>query len=205
MHLVNKVLITLFAFFHFSTATASPLENETFSLNTSNPGKQKEFKRFFEKNGLDLDFSSIDLDEIDATPLEVVVHKASQMPDHVIVEDTSLDIDGEDVGVNIKYLISHLDQYVSKKAHWRVLLAYKEQGQVYVFEGKIDGTIVPSQGEGGFGFDPFFLPNGESLTLAQAKPDNVNARDAAVQALIDGNYIYKGAPIYEWDGPWQQN
>lgn len=102
-------------------------------------------KSFFAKTGWKLDFSNEDLNEIDASALEVVVHKASQMPDHVIVDDTSLDIEGENIVINIKYHIDQLDQFIGKKANWVVLLAYKEKNKVYVFEGKIHGTIVSPQ------------------------------------------------------------
>jgi len=39
---------------------------------------------------------------------------------------------------------------------------------VEVFEGRVDGTYVwPPRGDKGFGYDPAFLPHGESLTFGE--------------------------------------
>ena len=59
-------------------------------LNTSNQGKRSEFQRLFAQHGLSLTTQQIDLKEIDSDPVTVVVHKASQLEEEVLVEDTSL-------------------------------------------------------------------------------------------------------------------
>ncbi len=174
-----------------------------FALNTSNTGKLHEFQRLFAKHGMELKASRIDLKEIKADPIAVVVHKASQVGDHVIVDDSSLDIEGAEVGIEVKNVLHHLPQYSGRKALWRVFLAYQEKGWVFVFEGKTEGQIVPPRGKEGFGFDPIFLPAGAEMTLAQAKPDAVNARAKAVDALIAENSLAKMRPIADWKGPWQ--
>jgi inosine/xanthosine triphosphate pyrophosphatase family protein len=71
---------------------------KSWKLNTSNPGKFEEFKRLFAQNGSGLEASHFDLQEIDATPIEVVAHKASQLAENVVVEDTILDIERASVG-----------------------------------------------------------------------------------------------------------
>lgn len=172
-------------------------------LNTSSEGKRKEFERLFALHGFSLEIQQNDLDEIDADPETVVVHKASQLGEDILVEDTSLDIEGVNVGVNVRWLLENLHQYVGHKAEWRTLLAYQKKGLIYVFEGKIGGTIVPPRGKEGFGFDPFFLPDNAELTLAEAKPDEVNARAKAVQALVQGEPILTVPPLTEWEGSWQ--
>jgi len=41
-------------------------------------------------------------------------------------------------------------------------------GNVEVFEGEVAGTIVwPPRGDKGFGYDPIFVPNGETLTFGE--------------------------------------
>lgn len=176
---------------------------KTFSLNTSNKGKLLEFQRLFSKHGAKLNSTEIDLKEIKADPMTVVVHKASQVGERVLVEDTSLDVEGADVGIDVRWLLHHLPEYAGRRAHWRVLLAYREGDWVYVYEGKVDGTIVPPRGKEGFGFDPIFLPNGAEETLAQAKPDAVNARAKAVDALFFGKPVGKYSPVRDWKGTWQ--
>jgi XTP/dITP diphosphohydrolase len=174
-----------------------------WTLNTSNKGKLSEFKRLFAQHGRVLHASEIDLKEIQADPISVVVHKASQIGAEILVEDTSLDIEDAKVGINVKWLFDHLPRYAGKKAHWRVLLAYLKEGFVYVYEGTVHGTIVLPRGEDGFGFDPVFLPDGTTKTLAQSKPPEVDARSKAVDALLADKPIAVLPPIVEWDGPWQ--
>jgi len=176
---------------------------KTFALNTSNKGKLQEFQRLFSKHGAHLNASDIDLKEIKADPMTVVVHKASQVGESVLVEDTSLDIEGAEVGIDVRWLLHHLEEYAGRRAHWRVLLAYREGDWVYVYEGKIDGTIVPHRGKEGFGFDPVFLPDGSEYTLAQEKLDEVNARAKAVDSLFMDKPIAKFPPIKDWKGEWQ--
>ena len=56
-------------------------------LNTSSRDKLKEFKRL----GLaELECYSVDLPEPNASPLEVIASKATQVGEMIIVEDTSL-------------------------------------------------------------------------------------------------------------------
>ena len=172
-------------------------------LNTTNPGKMAEFQQLFAKKGLHLTGQQVDIQEIDADPLTVIIHKASVIDEHVLVDDTSLDIDRAAVGIHVRWLLSHLPQYVGRKALCRVLLAYRSQGLVRVFEGKVRGTIVEPKGTGGFGFDPCFRPEDHALTLAEDKPDSVNPRSLAVDALISNSPITIVPPLTEWLGPWQ--
>lgn len=174
-----------------------------WKLNTSNLSKFEEFKRLFAKEGNSLEVTHIDLAEIDSDPIKVIAHKASQLGENVIVEDTSLEIEGASVGVNIRWLLEHLKDLAGKKAEWTVLLAYRQENDVFIYKGSIFGTIVPPQGSAGFGFDPVFKPDGSEHTLAEAKPDSVNARAKAVKALIKGDLFMKQPAIKSWDGPWQ--
>jgi len=173
-----------------------------WKLNTSNLSKFEEFKLLFAKYGCELETTHVDLKEIDSDPIQVIVHKASQM-ENVLVEDTSLDIEGASVGINIRWLLDHLSEYESRKAEWTVLLAYAQGTQVYVYKGTVSGTIVLSKEVAGFGFDPVFLPSGAIKTLAESKPDGVNARAKAVEALIKDDIFIKQKMLKDWNGPWQ--
>lgn len=181
------------------------MKNLKWKINTSNLGKFEEFKRLFAKYGCALTATHIDLKEIDSDPVSVVVHKASQIGENIIVDDTSLEIEEESVGVNIRWLLDHLPNYIGRKARWTVLLAYRQNQEVFVYKGSISGTIVRPRGTSGFGFDPTFLPEGSDKTLAESKPDQFSARAVAVEALINGNVCAKRSVISKWDGPWQSN
>lgn len=175
-----------------------------WKINTSNPHKLAEFREFFSRYGAELLSSHLDLREIDAPPLAVIAHKASQLEEMTLVEDTILEVEDADVGVNVRWLLSHLDNYIGKKATWITFLAYRQRNHVKIYRGCVHGTIVAPQGENGFGFDKHFLPQGSSSTLAQAKPDIMNARGFAVEALLKDQPWQIVEPIYDWQGPWQQ-
>ncbi len=172
-------------------------------INTSNPGKLEEFARLFQKYGESLEATDSDLPEIDADPLTVIVHKASQVPEGVVVEDTSLDVEGVSLGVNIRWLLDHLEECAGHAASWNVYLAYRKGKSVRVYQGQMGGVIVPSRGKGGFGFDPYFLPNGKKRTLAEDKPDEINARALAVEALLKDHLFAEEEMIINWEGEWQ--
>jgi inosine/xanthosine triphosphate pyrophosphatase family protein len=179
------------------------MKSSRWVLNTSNQGKMAEFRRLFDQYKITLFQQSVDLREIDAGPVTVVVYKASQMNEGVLVEDTSLDVEGADIGINIRWVLGHLSKYIGRKAEWRVLLAHQKQGKVYVYEGTVKGRIVAPRGNGGFGFDPFFVPENSQYTLAESKPDEVNARAKAVEALVHDRPIKIESPMTLWKGPWQ--
>jgi XTP/dITP diphosphohydrolase len=179
------------------------MNQSTWVLATSNEGKLREFRSHFDKYGITLDSTHVDIKEIDADPISVVVHKASQVDEGVLVEDTSLDVEGADVGVNVKWMLEHLPSFLGSKVCWRVLLAYRKESFVYVFEGKTDGIIVPPSGTGGFGFDPIFLPDGCNLTLAHEKPEAVDARLHVVKAFVQNCPTTVCSPITDWTGRWQ--
>jgi XTP/dITP diphosphohydrolase len=174
-----------------------------WKLNTSNMGKFEELKRFFAQQGQILEATHVDVKEIQSDPLQVIAHKASQLGERVIVDDTALDVEGASIGINVKWLLAHLSDYVGHKAMWTVLLAYRQGHEVLIYKGTIEGTIVLPRGKNGFGFDPVFQPEGAMMTLAESKPDAVNARAKVVEALIKGD-VYAVQPCIEsWDGEWQ--
>ncbi len=103
----------------------------------------------------------------------------------------------------MKWLLANLDTLENRKAKWRVLLAFRDGNDVYVSEGIVNGKLVQKRGEGGFGFDPVFLPDGAEKTLAQDKPDSVNARAKAVENLVNRKFIAVENAIDNWQGGWQ--
>jgi XTP/dITP diphosphohydrolase len=175
-----------------------------WKLNTSNKGKLKEFESLFAKYGFQIEATQIDLKEIDSDHLSVVSHKASQLDENVLVEDTSLEIEGASVGINVRWVLDHLSDFIGRKAEWVVLLAYRKRDQIMIFRGIVHGSIVePRNVSEGFGFDPVFLPDGTSKTLSESKPFEVNARAKAVEALIKNDIFMTKPALYDWEGPWQ--
>jgi XTP/dITP diphosphohydrolase len=69
-------------------------------------------------------------------------------------------------------------------------LAYvdPESGREEMFFGNCTGTLAPEpRGTRGFGYDPAFVPDGESRTMAElsdAEKDAISHRGAAIRALL---------------------
>ena len=181
------------------------MRHTRWKLNTSNPGKFKEFERLFAQYGSDLEPTHFDITEIEASPITVVAHKASQLGENILVEDTSLDIESASVGIHIRWLMDHLSDHVGRRAEWTGLLAFRQGDKVLIYKGSILGKIVEPRGTSGFGFDAVFLPNGATKTLAESKPDHCNARAQAVEALMKGAIWTQHPVIEKWEGPWQKN
>lgn len=66
-------------------------------------------------------------------------------------------------------------------------LAWPDGGEEVV-EGRVDGTLVdPPRGQGGFGYDPMFVPDGESRTFGEmtaAEKARLSHRARAIRALL---------------------
>lgn len=170
------------------------------NLNTSNTDKLREF----DKLGLNIvGMTSVDLKEPASDAWRVVAYKAAQVPENTLVEDTSLDIEGADVGVNVKWQLENMDQYIGKRATFRVILGMVENGKVCHYLGEVHGQIVPPRGNAGFGFDKYFLPDGAKQTLANAKPHQYNARALAIENFNAGKVERETDPIPVWHGEWQ--
>lgn len=75
--------------------------------------------------------------------------------------------DGENVAKLLKML--QIRSPKNRKARFKcVLVAYSPEGQEFVFEGEIEGNISEKvRGTTGFGYDPIFIPDGETSTFAE--------------------------------------
>lgn len=174
----------------------------TFS--SSNAIKTKEYSKFAEMFHHHLNIVSNSLPEIDSDAISVVAFKASMTGDDILVEDNSLDVEGADIGVNLKHRFREVRFYVGQPAIFRVLLAFQHKGNVFVFEGAIKGKIVsPKNPDEKNDIDAIFLPDGQTKTLAENKPDNLNIRYLAIKNLYEGNYIAILPSMKSWRGPWQ--
>jgi len=63
-------------------------------------------------------------------------------------------------------------------------------GHDEIFEGRVEGQVVwPMRGAEGFGFDPVFLPDGETETFGEMDPEKkhgMSHRAHAFRKLVDG-------------------
>lgn len=169
-----------------------------WKLNTSNSGKASEFKKFL---GKDIQIIEKDLAEPKADALTIVRFKASQFVD-TIVDDTSLEVIGANIGADIRWKLKDLEKWAGCEAEFVCLLGVHRENWIYIFEGRVLGEIVDPRGEG-FGFNPFFQPHGSSFTLAERQLPEHNARYLAVESLKLNRFQWKLEPLKIWSGEFQ--
>jgi XTP/dITP diphosphohydrolase len=96
---------------------------------------------------------------------------------------------GHDAKANTKKLLKELDGITNRKAQFRTVIALILDGREYLFEGKIEGSIITEEkGYAGFGYDPVFRPDGYTETFAQLGMDiknNISHRALATKALCE--------------------
>nr|CRH06979.1 Nucleoside-triphosphatase [Candidatus Magnetococcus massalia] len=98
--------------------------------------------------------------------------------------------EGASDGDNVTKLLAAMVGQEDKRARFRCELALMlPSGQQALFSGTVEGQISETiQGEGGFGYDPLFIAEGESRTFAQMTPqekDALSHRGRAVGLFIE--------------------
>lgn len=76
-----------------------------------------------------------------------------------------------------------------RSARFRTVIALTRGEEITYFIGEVEGSIADEpRGEGGFGYDPVFIPENSPLTFAQMSADRKNEishRGRATAALIE--------------------
>ena len=97
--------------------------------------------------------------------------------------------DGHGDEANKRLLLERMEGVESRGAQFRTAVALIMGGKEYLFEGIVRGQITHSElGDGGFGYDPLFVPEGYSESFAQMSAEQKNAishRGRAVRALAE--------------------
>jgi XTP/dITP diphosphohydrolase len=181
-------------------------------LATGNPGKLAEMRQLL-RNSVGTVHSPADLGgalhvEEDAPSLEGNALKKARAyyARHgiaAVADDTGLEVDalngapgvlsarfaGPDCNPddNIDLLLARLAGHVNRSARFRTAVALVSDYGERVFDGVCTGQIVRARrGSGGFGYDPVFLPDGETETFAQlpaARKNAISHRGRAMRAL----------------------
>lgn len=96
--------------------------------------------------------------------------------------------DGRDFDANIEKLLTALSDKVSRKARFRTVISLLLDGKEFLFEGVCNGVIINSRrGKNGFGYDPVFVPDGDTRTFAEMDIEDKNRfshRKKAMTQLI---------------------
>ncbi|MBQ3636131.1 MAG: RdgB/HAM1 family non-canonical purine NTP pyrophosphatase [Bacteroidales bacterium] len=96
-----------------------------------------------------------------------------------------------DPDANIRKLLGEMEGKADRRARFKTIVALVEgDGKEHIFEGVCEGQITAvRQGNGGFGYDPVFAPEGyEGKTFAELSMEEKNKishRGRAMRALIE--------------------
>ena len=91
---------------------------------------------------------------------------------------------------NIDLLLTELASKQERTAYFATVVTYIDKaGNETQFYGQVDGVILEERtGNGGFGYDPIFLPEGYDVSFAQmssAEKNIISHRAQAVKKLIE--------------------
>lgn len=186
-------------------------------LATSNPGKVREIQQVLAGLPVELiprsDIPAApDVEETGDTYEENATLKAAALVEATglpaLAEDSGIEVDALDGGPGVRsarfsgddasddsnngLLISSLDGVPDPKrgARYRaVAVLMLPDGRRFVTEGACEGRIaVEGRGTGGFGYDPYFIPDGHERHMAELSPEEKNAishRGEALRAMAD--------------------
>jgi XTP/dITP diphosphohydrolase len=173
------------------------------SLITGNEGKAREYAALL---GIEVKAVKEDLIEIQSLDVEKVVRRKaedaySKLRGAVLIDDTGLALNAWNglPGALVAWFLDSvgaqglLDMAVpiaDRTATVTTALGYADADGVRVFTGTLHGVLTTEQrGQGGFGYDSIFAPDGGNLTFAEMTSDQKNAishRRLAVDALRQG-------------------
>ena len=182
-------------------------------LASRNKHKIEEMKSLLMPLGIEvlsaLDFPELQEVEEDQPTLEgnalkkaAYVFQTTGLPS--LSDDTGLEVDALDgapgvysaryAGENVTYqdnvlkLLSEMRNKENRNARFRTVMAFVESEKEYFFEGSVEGEILSEQkGDGGFGYDPVFKPDGFSETFAELDSDvknTISHRGRAIQKFV---------------------
>lgn len=181
----------------------------TLLFATHNPHKAEEIKKFIPK-----EFKIKSLSDIDWTaPIEETGHTLEENAwikvqalidfgkENCFADDSGLEIEalGGQPGVysarfagatvnaneNMDKVLRLMEGVSNRKAIFRTVIVLYWQGQKFLFEGCVHGTIIDEKrGVGGFGYDPIFVPEGYEKTFAELTPEIKNKIGHRGKALL---------------------
>lgn len=178
-----------------------------FTLVTSNKRKIREYREFLPDLRIE---EGKDLPEVESDDITVAIYKGIDNGPFTISEDTSLEIEGEEIGVNLKWFKSKIPTFVGKKAYWKVLLAKNDGEYIKIYEGFVKGEIIASEDISSF--DHYFSVDGYDKTLGELKATDIepalySARAMAAKNLREDKFIVRKRIkfIPEWTGKYQNS
>ena len=93
--------------------------------------------------------------------------------------------EGGNDGRNLKKLLNNLEGVTDRRARFVTVIALATpEGIVKTARGEVTGSMTTApRGNGGFGYDPAFVPDGYQLTFAELPQETKNALSHRANAL----------------------
>jgi XTP/dITP diphosphohydrolase len=164
---------------------------------TGNLKKAKEIETItgFPVENVDLEIKEIQSLSVADVAKEKAIAAYQRLQRPVVVDDTGMSIValGGLPGALVSWFLDSigpegilrlLGDNRDRRATVSTCIGYCDGGEVRVFEGVIEGSVsLGLRGTNGFGYDPIFVPMGESKTYAEMTADEKNARSMRSIAL----------------------
>ncbi len=158
---------------------------------TTNEGKYREVSKELEEAGFECEMLAIDYPEVQCDSLEEVVRSSmarlsGKVGGDFLIDDSGLFIPSLSgfPGVYSSYVfrtigsdgvLNLLQGVEDRAAEFRCCFGLHLGGRNELFIGAVQGTITQEKrGEGGFGYDPIFIPTGGSKTFAEIPTEEKN-------------------------------
>lgn len=155
---------------------------------STNQNKFSEVHSILAPYGIEAEFGQAELAEIQSDSLEEIAKEKAKSAyakfgQPVIVEDDGLYISalkgfpGQYSSHAFKTIgnagvLKLLTGAGDRSASFRSVIAFFDGKVMQVFEGMVDGDIASAIAEGGWGYDPIFVPKGAGMTFAELANKN---------------------------------
>jgi XTP/dITP diphosphohydrolase len=177
------------------------MENITFA--STNQNKFLEVQSILSTRNISVDFSQLHLVEIQSDSLEEIAREKAktafaEVGRQVIVEDDGLFIDslGGFPGQYSSFVfrtigndgvLKLLAGSANRSAYFYSLIAFYNGITLSISDGRVNGRISDRIIEGGWGYDPIFVPDGGDLTFAELKKskNEYSHRKKALEKFAD--------------------
>ena len=89
---------------------------------------------------------------------------------------------------NLQLLLQQMEGVINRTAWYTAIICLIWDGDTHYFEGKCEGTLLEEKrGNGGFGYDPIFVPDGYDKTFAELPlnvKNEISHRGKAVKKMV---------------------
>ncbi len=90
--------------------------------------------------------------------------------------------------MNLQTVLRELEGASDRSAYYKAIVCLIWNGELHYFEGICEGSIIKEKrGEGGFGYDPIFVPHGFLQTFAELPPsvkNEISHRGKAIRKMV---------------------